>query len=128
MLDSNNFRRNDLGPKNFRPNDLGPNAHQTTGYRNPTSDMGWGPSQGLDPRVESSDSRIYSSDPRVGNSNLNDSSREVEEVERDGGCQEQPSGEEVGNDNDESEEHQEQHPTENTRKRDRKYDDKRPQE
>ena len=54
--------------------------------------------------------------------------REVEEMERDGGRQEQPSGEEVGNDNDESEGHQEQHPTENTRKRDRKYDDKRSQE
>ena len=49
-------------------------------------------------------------------------------MERDGGRQEQPSGEEVRNDNDESEELQEQHLTENTRKRDRKYDDKRSQE
>ena len=71
---------------------------------------------------------MNSTDPRVENSNLNDSSREVEQVERDGGRQEQPSGEEVGHDNDESEGHQEQHPTENTRKRDRKYDDKRSQE
>ena len=79
------------------------------------------------PRVESSDSVLNSTDPRVENSNLNDSSREVEQVERDGGRQEQPSGEEVGHDN-ESEGHQEQHPTENTRKRDRKYDEKRSQE
>ena len=45
---------------------------------------------------------MNSTDPRVENSNLNDSSREVEEVKRDGGRQEQPSGEEVGHDNDES--------------------------